>query len=83
MLHHCGAGGADFFSLARREAARQLGSLLLQDGYEVEGDENVFVTPDGLITRPRGMRVKELTGTLVPGLSGVLQAAPCYQDTFG
>jgi hypothetical protein len=56
---------------------------LLRDGYEVEGDENIFVTPDGLVARPRGMRVKESTATLVPGLNGVLKAAPCYQDTYG
>ena len=60
-----------------------LALCLLQDGYEVEGDENVFVTPDGLIARPRGMRVKASAGALIPDLAEVLQASPCYQDTHG
>ena len=29
------------------------------------------------------MRVKASAGALIPGLAGVLQASPCYQDTHG
>lgn len=56
---------------------------LIQEGYEVEGDENIFVTPEGLIARPRGLRVKQSTAALFPGLAGVLVKAPYYEDTLG
>lgn len=60
-----------------------LALCLLQDGYEVEGDEHVFVTPEGLIARPRGLRVKESAAPIVPGLPKVLAAAASYQDPHG
>lgn len=56
--------------------------LILQ-GYEAEGDENVFVTVEGLVARPRGLRVKELASALVPGLAQVLAGAAYYQDSLG
>lgn len=56
---------------------------LIQAGYEVEGDENVFVTPNGVVARPRGLRVKQSAAALVPGLTQVLAAAPYYQDAQG
>ena len=56
---------------------------LIQEGYQAEGDENVFVTLEGVVARPRGLRVKEFASTLVPGLAQVLAGAPCYQDTLG
>ncbi len=56
---------------------------LIQDGYEIEGDENVFVTSKGLVARPRGLRVKQSAGALLPGLSQVLSTASYYEDTLG
>ena len=56
---------------------------LIQEGYDVEGDENVFVTPEGLIARPRGLRVKQSTAALVPRIAHMLLEAPYYEDALG
>ena len=32
---------------------------LIRAGYAIEGDENVFVTADGVVARPRALRVKQ------------------------
>ncbi len=53
---------------------------LLLEGFEVEGDEHVFVTDEGLIARPRGLRVKPGTASIVPGLDRVLAQAGLYRD---
>jgi hypothetical protein len=56
---------------------------LIRKGYEVEGDENVFVTSDGVVPRPRGLRVKESAAPLLPHLAQVLSTAPYYQSAPG
>ena len=56
---------------------------LIREGYDVEGDENVFVTPDGVVPRPRGLRVKESAAPLLPHLTEILDAAPYYQSLPG
>lgn len=56
---------------------------LIQEGYEVEGDEHVFVTPEGIVARPRGLRVKQSAASLLPDLAEALAAAPYYEDTLG
>lgn len=53
---------------------------LIQEGYEFEGDENVFVTSEGVLARPRGLRVKASTATILPNLAEVLSAAPYYEN---
>ena len=56
---------------------------LIRAGYEIEGDENVFVTPEGVLARPRGLRVKQSAAAFLPHLSGALSGAPYYQDATG
>jgi hypothetical protein len=56
---------------------------LIQEGYEIEGDENVFVTPEGVIARPRGLRVKDSAIKVMPGIAQVLASAPSYTDELG
>ena len=56
---------------------------LIQQGYEIEGDENVFVTPDGVIARPRGLRVKESASAFLPHLTEIFADAPYYQTDPG
>jgi hypothetical protein len=60
-----------------------LAMCLLQDGYEIEADEHVFVTPKGLIARPRGLRVKESAASIIPNLPQVLATAAFYEDGHG
>lgn len=54
---------------------------LIREGYDIEGDENVFVTPEGVIPRPRGLRVKESAASFLPHLAETLSAAPYYQNS--
>ncbi len=56
---------------------------LLLAGYDIEGDENVFVTTDGVVPRARGLRVKESAAALLPHLAEVLEVAPCYGTSPG
>jgi hypothetical protein len=56
---------------------------LIRAGYEIEGDENVFVTTAGVVARPRALRVKESASSLLPHLAEALNAAGCYQSTPG
>jgi energy-coupling factor transporter ATP-binding protein EcfA2 len=65
------------------EGKTTLALCLLQNGYEIEGDEDVFVTLEGVVARPCGLRVKESADELVPGLAQMLAAAAFYQDTHG
>jgi hypothetical protein len=56
---------------------------LIQEGYDIEGDENVFVTSEGVVARPRGLRVKESAASFLPHLAEVLSAAAYYQNAPG
>jgi len=56
---------------------------LIQEGYDFEGDENVFLTSEGLVPRPRGLRVKEAAAPLLPHLKSVLENAPHYEGPPG
>jgi hypothetical protein len=53
---------------------------LIQQGYEVEGDENVFVAGDAVAARPRALRVKQSTSTLYPAIGEALREAAYYQN---
>jgi hypothetical protein len=55
----------------------------LSSGYQIEGDENVFVTPRGVIARPRACRVKEATLGYLPHIAGLLSQAPYITDYLG
>jgi hypothetical protein len=50
-------------------------------GYEIEGDEHVFVGVDAVVARPRGCRVKEYALPHLGDLATIVAAAPFYQDS--
>jgi GTPase SAR1 family protein len=52
---------------------------LIREGYEIEGDENVFVTSAGVAPRPCGLRVKESAVAFLPRLDAAFSEAPYYQ----
>lgn len=56
---------------------------LVQAGYELEGDEHVFVEDDGVIARPRACRVKETSLPFLPGAAKAIATAPVYIDHLG
>jgi hypothetical protein len=56
---------------------------LIRAGYEIEGDENVFVTLEGVVSRPRGLRVKQSSVPYLPHLAEALDAAGFYEDAHG
>jgi hypothetical protein len=56
---------------------------LIRAGYEVEGDENVFVTSSGVAARPRALRVKESAVSSLPHLAEALSATGYYRDASG
>jgi hypothetical protein len=56
---------------------------LMLRGYEIEGDENVFVDGRGVIARPRGMRVKEGALVHLPEIAERIAAAPFLTDAYG
>lgn len=69
-----GSKGAGKTSLALR---------LLGAGYDVEGDEHVFLKDGGVIARPRGCRVKGPSVALLPEFADAILAAPVYLDVRG
>ena len=82
MRLRSGAGDAGCSWSARRAAAKPTLTLrLIQEGYEIEGDENVFVTPEGVVARPRGLRVKESAAALLPHLADTLQRRPLLPES--
>jgi energy-coupling factor transporter ATP-binding protein EcfA2 len=52
-------------------------------GYEMEGDEHVFIDHDGVIARPRAYRVKPTALALLPEFADSILAAPSYEDVRG
>jgi hypothetical protein len=71
--------------IAGREGAGKttLALRLVQAGYELEGDEHVFLEDDGVIARPRACRVKEASLPLIPFAAQAIAASPCYVDFYG
>jgi hypothetical protein len=53
---------------------------LIQEGYDIEGDENVFVTREGVVARARALRVKASTASLFPPVAEVLRLAAYYEN---
>jgi hypothetical protein len=68
-----------------RQAAGKttLALRLVQAGYDLEGDEHVFVEDDGVIARPRACRVKETSLPLLPGAVEAIAASPVHIDYYG
>lgn len=56
---------------------------LLRVGYELEGDEHVFLDPDGAIARPRACRVKEPSLAQLPDIADIITTSPSYVDVRG
>jgi serine kinase of HPr protein (carbohydrate metabolism regulator) len=56
---------------------------LVRSGYDLEGDEHVFVEEDGVIARPRACRVKATSVPLLPEISEAILSAPTYADVRG
>ena len=53
---------------------------LIDEGYEIEGDENVFVIGDHVAARPRALRVKASTIELIPSLAETLRLVSRYRE---
>ncbi len=56
---------------------------LVRAGYELEGDEHVFLDDDGVIARPRACQVRETSVALLPEVADVILSAPAYVDDHG
>ena len=56
---------------------------LIENGATVEGDEHVVIRPEGAITRPRRLHVKESSLSLVPSLADAIRASPSTTDWMG
>jgi hypothetical protein len=68
---------------AKGSGKTMLSLHLIGRGYEIEGDENVFVTPDGVTPRPRALRVKESAIPFLPNLGEALSEAAYYGNVPG
>jgi hypothetical protein len=49
-------------------------------GFDMEGDEHVFIDHDGVVARPRAYRVKQSAVGLLPDLAALILASPSYED---
>jgi hypothetical protein len=78
--------GSQRVLLAGSQAAGKttLALRLIRAGYDLEGDEHVFLERDCVIARPRACRVKETSLALLPpGIAEVIASAPAYVDDHG
>jgi hypothetical protein len=70
--------------IGRKAAGKTTLALrLVQAGYEFEGDEHVFIEPDGITARPRACRVKSTSVAFLPGAAPAILASPSYCDEWG
>jgi hypothetical protein len=77
-------GGRRVLITGRQAAGKTTLALrLVQAGYELEGDEHVFLESDGITARPRACRVKETSLPYLPGIANLIEKAPVYVDYFG
>jgi hypothetical protein len=56
---------------------------LIQAGFEIEGDEHVFVENGRIIARARACRVREESLPYVPEFAVAIEASPCYRNYDG
>lgn len=56
---------------------------LMLAGYEVEGDENVFVYDGGAVVRPRALYLKEGSLRLLPEIADTISGRPFLHDHHG
>jgi hypothetical protein len=55
-----------------------LALFLLQRGYTVEGDEHQLILPDAVVARPRTLRVKPQSISMIEGLPPAIARSPLY-----
>jgi hypothetical protein len=74
-------GGRRFILVGPKGSGKTTLALrLIQEGYDIEGDENVFVAQHTVVARPRALRVKAPTASFFPSLAEVLRLAPYYEN---
>jgi hypothetical protein len=56
---------------------------LMLAGYDIEGDENVFVFADAAVARPRALHVKQAALPLLPELADMISRRPYLEDYLG
>lgn len=56
---------------------------LIQDGYTVQGDENLVVTAEGTISNPRCLHIKEPSLDVLPALAEQIRSMPYVIDWNG
>jgi hypothetical protein len=56
---------------------------LMLAGYDVEGDENVFVFGEAAVVRPRALHVKQPALRLLPELADAISRRPYLEDYLG
>lgn len=56
---------------------------LIAAGFEIEGDEHVFVENGRVIARPRACRVREAALAYLPEMAAAVEASPVYQNYDG
>lgn len=77
-------GGRRVLLVGPKNAGKStLTMALSQNGYEIEGDENVFVSFAGVTARPRACRVKEGTFKVLPELAGLAKTSSFITDFHG
>lgn len=52
---------------------------LLARGHDVEGDEHLLILPDGVVARPRTLRIKPNTLTVIENLPPGIARSPVYR----
>ena len=55
---------------------------LIGAGYEIEGDEHVFVDGVQVIARPRACRIRESSLPYLPEMAQIIMASPRYQEAW-
>jgi len=55
---------------------------LVHAGYEIEGDEHVFLEGSQVIARPRACRIRETSLKYLPEMADVIASAPRYQEPW-
>ena len=76
--------GRRILLVGREQAGKTTLALRLAlAGYELEGDEHVFLEPDGVVARPRACRVKESSIDLLPEIGDAIATSPSYVDDHG
>jgi hypothetical protein len=55
---------------------------LIRAGYEIEGDEHVFLEGTQVVARPRACRIRESSLKYLPEMADVITSSPRYQEPW-